>query len=114
MPAHLSARPPVSIPALDAFQLQLTPFNSTPTSHEQAWTRLCKCLGQDFIPYLQVVMPPLLKSAQVKPDVQVTDVEDGAEDDEDEDVEVITVSGAFLVSSRRSPRDRVGVVHAVP
>jgi prolyl-tRNA synthetase len=30
LPAHLSARPPVSIPALDAFQLQLTPFNSTP------------------------------------------------------------------------------------
>ena len=31
LPAHLSAHPSLSIPALDAFQLQLTPFNSTPT-----------------------------------------------------------------------------------
>ena len=30
-PAHLSAHPSVSIPALGAFQLRLTPFNSTPT-----------------------------------------------------------------------------------
>ena len=31
MPSHLSAHPSLSIPALGAFQLQLTPFNSTPT-----------------------------------------------------------------------------------
>ncbi|PPD82642.1 hypothetical protein GOBAR_DD20432 [Gossypium barbadense] len=34
----------------------------------QAWARLCKCLGQDFLPYMSVVMPPLLQSAQLKPD----------------------------------------------
>ena len=58
-------------------QLQAGGFeeDDTTTSYmQQAWTRLCKCLGQDFIPYLQVVMPPLLNSAQVKPDVQVTDL----------------------------------------
>ena len=31
MPACLSAHPSLSIPALGAFQLHLTPFNSTPT-----------------------------------------------------------------------------------
>ena len=31
MPSSLHAQPSLSIPALDAFQLQLTPFNSTPT-----------------------------------------------------------------------------------
>jgi hypothetical protein len=31
LPSCLSAHPSLSIPALDAFQLQLTPFNSTPT-----------------------------------------------------------------------------------
>jgi len=30
-PAFLSPHPSLSIPALGAFQLQLTPFNSTPT-----------------------------------------------------------------------------------
>ena len=32
MPSSLSAHPSLSIPALDAFQLQLTPFNSTPAA----------------------------------------------------------------------------------
>jgi hypothetical protein len=31
LPAHLSAHTSLSIPALGAFQLRLTPFNSTPT-----------------------------------------------------------------------------------
>ena len=59
-------------------QLQAGGFeddDTTASYMQQAWTRLCKCLGRDFIQYLQVVMPPLLKSAQLKPDVQVTDEE---------------------------------------
>ncbi|KAG2300104.1 hypothetical protein Bca52824_036576 [Brassica carinata] len=57
----------------------------------QAWARLCKCLGQDFIPYMDVVMPPLLQSAQLKPDVTITsaDSEDEAEDSDDESMETI-------------------------
>ena len=54
----------------------------------QAWTRLCKCLGEEFIPYLEVVMQPLLKSANLKADVIVTDKDDDEEDEEDENEEV--------------------------
>ncbi len=52
----------------------------------QAWTRLCKCLGEEFVPYLEVVMQPLLKSANLKADVIVTnkDDEDGGEEEEEE------------------------------
>jgi hypothetical protein len=35
LPAHLFAHPSLSIPAIDAFQLQLTPFNSTPTGRDR-------------------------------------------------------------------------------
>ena len=38
MPSSLSVRPSLSTPALDAFQLQLTPFNSTPTFARHAVT----------------------------------------------------------------------------
>ena len=41
----------------------------------QAGARLCKCLGQEFLPYLGTVMPPLLAAAQLKPDVHVTDAD---------------------------------------
>ncbi|KAD4384200.1 hypothetical protein E3N88_24368 [Mikania micrantha] len=59
----------------------------------QAWARLCKCLGQDFLPYMSVVMPPLLQSAQLKPDVVITSADSDNEIDEsdDESMETITL-----------------------
>ncbi|KAL9233010.1 hypothetical protein vseg_008055 [Gypsophila vaccaria] len=59
----------------------------------QAWARLCKCLGQDFLPYMSVVMPPLLHSAQLKPDVTISNADSDADIDEsdDESIETITV-----------------------
>jgi len=36
-----------------------------------SWTRIGAVLGNDFIPYLPVVMPSLLRSATLKPDVAV-------------------------------------------
>jgi hypothetical protein len=37
----------------------------------QAGARLCKCLGQEFLPYLPYVMPPLMRSVVADTDVQV-------------------------------------------
>lgn len=49
----------------------------------QAGARLCKCLREEFLPYLQVVMPPLLASAQLRPDVAVLNESDEEDDDEE-------------------------------
>ncbi|ORY50953.1 ARM repeat-containing protein [Rhizoclosmatium globosum] len=38
-----------------------------------AWARVCKVIGVDFVPYLAVVIPPLIASAAVKPDMAVLD-----------------------------------------
>ncbi|KAL3518942.1 hypothetical protein ACH5RR_021531 [Cinchona calisaya] len=69
--------------------------NDDPTTSYmlQAWARLCKCLGQDFLPYMSVVMPPLLQSAQLKPDVTITSADSDNEIDEsdDESMETITL-----------------------
>jgi hypothetical protein len=43
----------------------------------QAWARVCKTLGQEFVPYLEVVMPPLLRSAGLDPDLTVQGDDDG-------------------------------------
>jgi len=45
----------------------------------QSWARICKCMGQDFVPYLPYVMKPLLESAQLTPEVTVLDADDSAE-----------------------------------
>ncbi|GAB2211296.1 hypothetical protein Droror1_Dr00016589 [Drosera rotundifolia] len=59
----------------------------------QAWARLCKCLGQDFLPYMPFVMPSLLQSAQLKPDVTITSADSDADidDSDDESIETITL-----------------------
>ncbi|KAF9926818.1 hypothetical protein FBU30_003672 [Linnemannia zychae] len=41
-----------------------------------AWARVCKVLGPDFVPYLDIVMPPLLTSARLKPDLAILDPEE--------------------------------------
>ncbi len=38
----------------------------------QAWARICKALGKDFAPYLDLVMPPLLAAASYDPDLTIS------------------------------------------
>ncbi|KAF9194751.1 hypothetical protein BGZ49_003131 [Haplosporangium sp. Z 27] len=60
-----------------------------------AWARVCKVLGKDFTPYLDIVMPPLLVSAKLKPDFAVLDPEDDLESKypADEDWEFVGING---------------------
>eukprot|EP00960_Hanusia_phi_P047379 758377-Hanusia_phi.AAC.3 len=55
----------------------------------QVWGRLAKALKHDFIPYLNVVMPPLLNSAGIKADDQILD--DDQEDEEEEGITTVVV-----------------------
>ena len=58
----------------------------------QAWARLCKCMGQDFLPYMSVVMPPLLQSAQLKPDVTIPSADSDNEIKESDDERFVFIS----------------------
>ena len=53
----------------------------------QAGARLCKTLGEEFLPYLGTVMPALLQSAQLKAEMEITD-EGSGDEEEDDDGEV--------------------------
>ncbi|OIS96750.1 hypothetical protein A4A49_16246 [Nicotiana attenuata] len=37
----------------------------------QAWSRICQCVGKDFLPYMSRVMPFLVECAQLEPDKTV-------------------------------------------
>lgn len=58
----------------------------------QAGARICTALGQDFIPYLPVMMPRMLEIAAAKPDFKVDDADDET-DNGDEDLETFFVAG---------------------
>ncbi|KAJ3340538.1 hypothetical protein HDU93_006831 [Gonapodya sp. JEL0774] len=49
------------------------------------WARVCCVMGDDFVPYLTTVMPPLLKSASLKPDFTVLDADEDPSDHFSED-----------------------------
>jgi hypothetical protein len=61
------------------------------------------------MPYLQLVMPPLLAAAQLKPDVIVRDVAEGDDDEEEEeeddgDVSLVLRAGSgWEVGARADP-----------
>lgn len=63
----------------------------------QAGARLCKCLGDEFLPYLPITMPYLIKSASAEPDVQVRDQDDEGDDDDDDDLERIELGDKVLM-----------------
>ncbi|KAI9089986.1 armadillo-type protein [Phlyctochytrium arcticum] len=61
-----------------------------------AWARVCKVLEADFVPYLPYVLPPLLHSAQLKPDYALIDSEEDEEtvrDKYDDDWEMLVIDG---------------------
>ncbi|CAE6486306.1 unnamed protein product [Rhizoctonia solani] len=56
-----------------------TDDDNTPMYLQQTWSKICQALGDAFVPYLQFVMPPLFKSASIKPDINVVDDNDEVE-----------------------------------
>ncbi|KAK8961974.1 hypothetical protein KSP40_PGU006553 [Platanthera guangdongensis] len=58
-----------------------------------AWKRLCKCLGPDFLPYMNIVMPPLLQAAQLKADVNITSADsEDIYDSDDDSIDIIIIN----------------------
>jgi len=59
----------------------------------QAYARICRCLEEDFVPWLPYVMPGLIDAAKQTPEIEVLDAleDDSYEDQELEGMETIKV-----------------------
>lgn len=61
------------------------------------WGRMCRVLGQDFVPYLNGVMAPLMALATAKPDIQLLDDEEEvARTRQEEGWEMVPVKGKII------------------
>ncbi|KAI5361577.1 putative importin-beta domain, armadillo-like helical, TOG domain, importin beta family [Septoria linicola] len=61
------------------------------------WGRMCRVLGQDFVPYLKTVMPPLMKLAQAKADIQLLDDEENVQQiEQEEGWELVPLKGKYI------------------
>ncbi|KAF2148970.1 ARM repeat-containing protein [Myriangium duriaei CBS 260.36] len=61
------------------------------------WGRMCRILGQDFVPFLPAVMPPLLTLAKAKADIQLLDDEENvAAIEQEEGWEIVPLKGKYI------------------
>mmetsp|Transcript_5010 Transcript_5010/g.15027 ORF Transcript_5010/g.15027 Transcript_5010/m.15027 type:complete len:1089 (+) Transcript_5010:98-3364(+) len=61
----------------------------------QAYARICCCLKEDFIPYLDSVMPRLLEAASTQPEIEVFNALD------DEDYDASNGTQTYVVGDKR-------------
>ena len=78
----------------------LDPDDPTGSYMLQAGARFCKCLGSEFLPYLPLVMPQLIQSASLSPDVSVREPDEDGESIEEEDEDDEDVRQHFLTELR--------------
>ncbi|KAH8687154.1 armadillo-type protein [Tricladium varicosporioides] len=61
------------------------------------WGRMCRVLGQDFMPFLPSVMPPLIQLASAKADIQLLDDEDEIDQvQQEEGWELVPLKGKII------------------
>ncbi|KAF2433836.1 ARM repeat-containing protein [Tothia fuscella] len=83
---------------LGAIQQHATDPDDPQTSYLlHCWGRMCRVLGQDFMPYLPDVMAPLLAMAGAKADIQLLDDDDQiATVEQDESWELVPLKGKVI------------------
>ncbi|QIX00154.1 hypothetical protein AMS68_005671 [Peltaster fructicola] len=78
------------------------------------WGRMCRVLGQDFIPYLPAVMPPLLKFAEAKADIQLLDSEDNiAQMEQEEGWELVPLKGKYIGIKTSTLEDKYNAIELI-
>ncbi|KAK9467540.1 armadillo-type protein [Lipomyces arxii] len=72
----------------------------------QAWGRICRVLGTNFLPYLSGVMPPLLEVGKIKPELQLLDDAQEAETFDQEGWEIVPLQGKHIGIRTSSLEDK--------
>lgn len=63
---------------------------------EQGWNRVCTLIGKAFLPFLPMVLPPLLAQAKATQDISIVEEDDLDELNQNENYEVVELSGKHL------------------
>jgi hypothetical protein len=77
-----------------------------------AWARLCKCLGADFQPYLEIAMPLLLQLANTEPEVEIIDSEK-VEEFDDEGWQVLPIGGKTMCIKTAPLEDKATAINII-
>ncbi|KAK6459469.1 Karyopherin functions in nuclear transport of protein [Scheffersomyces xylosifermentans] len=77
---------------------------------EQAWGRICRIIGKDFLPYLPAVLPPLLAAAKATQDISLLEEDQAEEFNANEEWDVINLSGKLIAVHTAALDDKVAAM----
>lgn len=63
---------------------------------EQGWSRICRIIGEDFVPYLPIVLPPLLTAAKAAQDISLLEEDEAEAFANNEEWDIINLSGKLI------------------
>ncbi|AMD21979.1 HFR124Wp [Eremothecium sinecaudum] len=63
---------------------------------EQGWSRICRILREDFVPFLPIVLPSLLETAKAGQDVSLIDEEEAKNFQQYSDWDVVQIQGKHI------------------
>ncbi|KAF8005112.1 hypothetical protein HF325_000569 [Metschnikowia pulcherrima] len=63
---------------------------------EQGWGRLCRIIGEEFVPFLPLVLPPLMEAAKAAQDISLLEEDEAEEFNSNEEWDVISLSGKLI------------------
>ncbi|WPK26246.1 hypothetical protein PUMCH_003595 [Australozyma saopauloensis] len=63
---------------------------------ELGWSRICRIIGKDFVPYLPIVLPPLLTAAKAAQDISLLEEDEAQDFANNEEWDIISLSGKLI------------------
>lgn len=77
---------------------------------EQGWGRICRIIGNDFLPYLPTVLPPLLSAAKAAQDISLLEEDEAEEYNNNDEWDVINLSGKLIAVHTAALDDKVSAM----
>ncbi|CCK70392.1 importin PSE1 KNAG_0E01260 [Huiozyma naganishii CBS 8797] len=77
---------------------------------EHGWGRICRIMGEEFVPLLPVVLPPLLETAKATQDVSLIEEEEAADFQKYVDWDVVQIQGKHIAIHTSVLDDKVSAM----
>ncbi|CAL9729300.1 importin subunit beta-3 [Monosporozyma unispora] len=80
---------------------------------EHGWGRICRILGEDFVPLLPVILPPLLETAKATQDVSLIEEEEAADFQKYVEWDVVQIQGKHIAIHTSLLDDKVSAMELI-
>lgn len=80
---------------------------------EHGWGRICRILGEDFVPLLPAILPPLLETAKATQDVSLIEEEEAADFQKYVEWDVVQIQGKHIAIHTSLLDDKVSAMELI-